>query len=141
MKKQEKNQKRMLRTVLNSKIHRATVTQADIDYVGSISIDKDLLEASGLVENEQVHVLDINNGNRVITYALEAPAGSGVICLNGAAARLVNIGDLVIICSYAQVNEIELVNHEPRVALVDEKNNLVRMLGKQQAMTKFAELN
>lgn len=131
----------MLRTVLNSKIHRATVTQADIDYVGSISVDKDLLEATGLVENEQVHVLDINNGNRLTTYVIEAPAGSGVICLNGAAARLVSVGDLLIICSYAQVNEVELENHKPKVALVDSQNKLVRMLERQEAFVKFAELN
>jgi aspartate 1-decarboxylase len=131
----------MLRTVLNSKIHRAIVTQADIDYIGSISVDKELLAAAGLVENEQVHVLDINNGNRLTTYVIEAEAGSGVICLNGAAARLVNIGDLVIICSYAQVNEIELACHEPKVVLVDDQNKIVKMLGKQKAMTKFAELN
>lgn len=129
----------MLRTVLNSKIHRATVTQADIDYVGSISIDKDLLEATGLVENEQVHVLDVSNGNRLTTYVIEAEAGSGVICLNGAAARLVNVGDLVIICAYAQVDEKELEQHKPRVALVDENNKLVRMLDKQEAMAKFSE--
>lgn len=131
----------MLRTVLNSKIHRATVTQADIDYIGSISIDKDLLDATGLVENEQVHVLDIDNGNRLTTYVIEAPSGSGEICLNGAAARLVNVGDLLIICAYAQVNEIELANHSPKVALVDTNNKLVRMIDKQEAFTKFAELN
>ena len=131
----------MLRTVLNSKIHRATVTKADLDYVGSISIDKDLLDATGLVENEQVHVLDIDNGNRLTTYVIEAPAGSGVICLNGAAARLVNVGDLLIICSYAQVNEIELQNHQPKVALVDADNKIVRMLQKQEALTRYSELN
>jgi aspartate 1-decarboxylase len=131
----------MLRTVLNSKIHRATVTKADVDYVGSISIDKDLLDAAGLVENEQVQVLDIDNGNRLTTYVIEAPSGSGEICLNGAAARLVNVGDLVIICAYAQVNEIEIKTHKPKVALVDKKNKLVKMLDKQIAMTKFAELN
>lgn len=131
----------MLRTVLNSKIHRATVTKADVDYVGSISIDKDLLEAAGLVENEQVQVLDIDNGNRLTTYVIEAPSGSGEICLNGAAARLVNVGDLVIICAYAQVNEIEIKTHKPKIVLVDKKNKLVKMLDKQVAMTKFAELN
>ena len=130
----------MLRTVLNSKIHRAKVTQANVDYIGSVSIDKDLLEATGLVENEQVHVLDVNNGNRLVTYVIEAPSGSGTICLNGAAAHLVELGDLVIICSYAQVNEKELEEHKPRVALVDENNKLVRMLEKQEAETKFAEL-
>ena len=131
----------MLRTVLNSKIHRATVTKADVDYVGSISIDKDLLEAAGLVENEQVQVLDIANGNRLTTYVIEAPGGSGEICLNGAAARLVNVGDIVIICAYAQVNEIEIKTHKPKIVLVDKKNKLVKMLDKQIAMTKFAELN
>jgi aspartate 1-decarboxylase len=131
----------MLRTVLSSKIHRATVTQADIDYVGSISVDKDLLEATGLVENEQVQVLDITNGNRLTTYVIEAPAGSGMICLNGAAARLINVGDLVIICAYAQVNSEELLTHKPKVALVDDNNKVVRMLDKQEALTTYASLN
>ncbi len=130
----------MLRTLLSSKIHRATVTQADIDYIGSISIDKDLLDATGLVENEQVHVLDISNGSRLTTYVIEAPAGSGTICLNGAAARLINVGDLLIICAYAQVDEAELKEHKPKVALVDENNKLVRMLEKQEAGMKFMEL-
>lgn len=127
----------MLRTLLNSKIHRATVTHADLDYVGSISIDRDLMDAVGLIENEQVQVLDITNGNRLTTYVIEAQRGSGVIGLNGAAARLVAVGDLVIICSYAQLNEIEIQNHKPNIALVDEDNKVSKMLTSEEALTKL----
>ena len=93
----------MLLTILKSKIHRAKVTQADLNYVGSITIDEDLLRQSGINEYEQVDVVDINNGNRLTTYAIAGKPGSGIICLNGAAARLVSEGDLVIIMSYAQM--------------------------------------
>jgi aspartate 1-decarboxylase len=88
----------MQRTLLNSKIHRATVTQADLNYVGSITVDRDLMDSVGLIENEQVHVLDITNGNRLTTYVIEGERGSGIIAINGAAAHLVKVGDLVIIC-------------------------------------------
>ena len=97
----------MLLTILKSKIHRAKVTQADLNYVGSITIDEDLLRQSGINEYEQVDVVDINNGNRLTTYAIAGKPGSGIICLNGAAARLVSEGDLVIIMSYAQMTRIE----------------------------------
>ena len=97
----------MLLTILKSKIHRAKVTQADLNYVGSITIDEELLRQSGINEYEQVDVVDINNGNRLTTYAISGKPGSGIICLNGAAARLVSEGDLVIIMSYAQMTREE----------------------------------
>ena len=98
----------MLLTILKSKIHRAKVIQADLNYVGSITIDEELLRQSGINEYEQVDVVDINNGNRLTTYAISGKPGSGIICLNGAAARLVSEGDLVIIMSYAQMTRDEL---------------------------------
>jgi aspartate 1-decarboxylase len=125
----------MLRTLLNSKIHRATVTHADLDYVGSITLDRDLMDLVGLIENEQVQVLDITNGNRLTTYVIEGPRGSGVVGINGAAAHLVKAGDLVIICSYVQVNEEELKKHSPKIALVDENNKLKKLLNAEEALT------
>jgi len=124
----------MLKTVLNSKIHRAKVTQADLDYVGSITIDEDLMRASGLVANEQVQVLDITNGARLTTYIIPGEAGSGVIGINGAAAHLINVDDLVIICAYVQVNESELAEHAPNVVLVDSQNKIKEMLSEREAM-------
>jgi aspartate 1-decarboxylase len=122
--------------MLSSKIHRATVTECDLDYVGSITIDRDLMDAVGLLENEQVQVLDITNGNRLTTYAIEGARGSGVIGINGAAAHLVNKRDLVIICSYVQVNETELADYQPRIVLVDENNKASQHLNKELAFTK-----
>jgi aspartate 1-decarboxylase len=121
----------MQRTLLNSKIHRATVTQADLNYVGSITVDRDLMDAVGLIENEQVHVLDINNGNRLTTYVIEGERGSGIIAINGAAAHLVHVGDLVIICSYAQLDESELKSHRPQIVLVDAENRVVKRLERE----------
>lgn len=114
----------MKRTLLKSKIHRATVTDASLHYEGSITIDPLLMEATDIVEWEQVDVYDINNGNRLTTYAISGKKGSGVICLNGAAARLVQVGDLVIICSYAEYSEDERKEHEPRIVLVNDKNKI-----------------
>jgi L-aspartate-alpha-decarboxylase len=114
----------MKRTLLKSKIHRATVTDASLHYEGSITIDPLLMEATDIVEWEQVDVYDINNGNRLTTYAISGKKGSGVICLNGAAARLVQVGDLVIICSYAEYSEDERKQHEPRIVLVNDKNKI-----------------
>ena len=114
----------MMLTLLKSKIHRATVTQADLNYNGSISIDTDLMKASGILPFEQVDVLDITNGARITTYAIEAPAGSGTITINGAAAHLVNVGDLVIICAYASMSPEEAKKFEPTIILVDEKNRV-----------------
>ncbi|WP_431784118.1 aspartate 1-decarboxylase [Streptomyces chumphonensis] len=114
-----------LRTMLKSKIHRATVTRADLHYVGSLTIDSDLMRAADLLPGELIHVVDIDNGARLETYVIEGPAGSGVIGVNGAAARLVQPGDLVIVIGYAQLTEDELADHEPRIVFVDDKNQMV----------------
>ena len=115
-----------MRTMLKGKIHRATVTEANVDYEGSITVDPLLLEASGIVAFEQVAVLDINNGSRLTTYAIEGEPGSGVICINGAAARLVNEGDLVIILAYDLLTEEEVRGHKPRLVYVDGQNRITR---------------
>ena len=117
----------MLRTLMTSKIHRATVTQADLHYVGSVTIDPALTEAAGLVENEQVTIVDITNGHRLVTYVIEGERGSGVIGINGAAAHLVTPGDLVIIIAYGQLDETEISRHRPRVVHVDESNRIVAL--------------
>ncbi|TDB95330.1 aspartate 1-decarboxylase [Nonomuraea longispora] len=115
----------MQRILLGGKIHRATVTQADLHYVGSITIDKDLMDAAGLIEGEQVHVVDIANGSRLVTYAIEGEAGSGVIGINGAAAHLVSPGDLVIIMSFRHVADDEAASYVPLVVHVDGRNRIV----------------
>ncbi len=115
----------MLRTLMSSKIHRATVTRADLHYVGSITIDAQLMHEAGLVEGEQVHVVDIDNGARLVTYVIPGEPGSGEIGMNGAAARLVQTGDLVIIIAYAQLSNEELASHRPRVVHVDARNRVV----------------
>ena len=115
----------MMRVMLKSKIHRATVTQADLHYVGSIAIDRTLMEAADLLENEQVVIADITNGARLETYVIPAPAGSGIIGINGAAAHLVGEGDLVIIMSYAMLEDSEARAMKPRVVHVDEANRIV----------------
>jgi aspartate 1-decarboxylase len=109
-------------TLLKGKIHRAAVTQCDLDYEGSISVDATLMERAGILPNEQVDVLNINNGQRFTTYAIPAPAGSGTIGVNGAAARLAQKGDLVIIVAYARMEEAEAKSFQPRVVLVDQAN-------------------
>ena len=113
-------------TLLKAKIHRAVVKQADLDYVGSITIDSELLEQSGILEYEKVEIADIDNGNRFETYVIAGEAGSGIICLNGAAAHLVSIGDKVIIMAYANMTPEEARGHKPVVLFVDEDNNIVR---------------
>ncbi len=112
-------------TMLKSKIHRATVVEANLDYVGSITIDPDLLEAAGILEYEKVTVVDVTNGARLETYTIEGERGSGMICLNGAAAKLINKGDIVIIMAYAQVNRLEAKTIKPKVVFVDECNKPV----------------
>jgi aspartate 1-decarboxylase len=112
----------MQRFLLKSKIHRATVTEADLNYEGSVTIDADLMRAADIVEFEQVHIYDVTNGNRIITYAMVGPAGSGMICINGAAAHKVHPGDLVILATYATVAEEERLEHRPRIVHVDQKN-------------------
>lgn len=114
-----------MRTMLKSKIHRARVTSGNIDYEGSITIDKSLMEAADIFPYERVEVLDINNGARLSTYAIEGERGSGEICLNGAAARLVDKGDIVIILTYHEVPEEEAVNATPRLVYVDSANRIV----------------
>ena len=115
----------MLRTMLKSKIHRATVTQADLHYVGSCTIDADLMEAADILEGEQIDIVDINNGARLTTYAITGERGTGVIGINGAAARMISPGDLVIIIGYAQYNEEDLKSYEPSVVFVDEDNEQI----------------
>ena len=115
----------MIIKVLKSKIHRATVTEADLDYIGSISVDKNLLNAANLQEYEKVHVLDITNGARLETYVISSPAGSGEICINGAAAHLVNPKDKVIILSYCGMNAGDAKNYTPAIVHVDENNKIV----------------
>ena len=114
-------------SILKSKIHRATVTQSELDYVGSITIDEELLEKSGIIEYEKVQVVDIDNGNRLETYTITGERGSGIICLNGAAARLVKPGDKVIIMAYADVTPEEAKENPPKVVFVDENNKIVRV--------------
>ena len=114
-----------MRTMLKSKIHRATVTEANLQYEGSITIDKDLMEAADMLPFEQVHVLDIDNGSRLETYVIEGERGSGEICINGAAARLVTAGDRVIIISYQTISEADALNLVPRLVYVNEKNEIV----------------
>ena len=113
-------------TLLKAKRHRAVVKQADLDYVGSITIDSDLLRESGILEYEKVEIADIDNGNRFETYAIAGEAGSGIICLNGAAARCVSEGDKIIIMAYAQMTPEEARDHKPTVIFVDEDNKIVR---------------
>ncbi|MBI5502940.1 MAG: aspartate 1-decarboxylase [Deltaproteobacteria bacterium] len=115
----------MVRTIFKSKIHRATVTHADVDYEGSVSIDRTLLEAADILPFEMVHVWNVTRGTRVGTYAIEGPRDSGVICINGAAAHGNSPGDLVIIATFAQLTPAELRRHVPRVVRVDRKNRIV----------------
>ncbi|GAB2692114.1 aspartate 1-decarboxylase [Paenibacillus thermoaerophilus] len=115
----------MFRTMMKSKLHRATVTEANLNYVGSITIDEDLMELVDIWPNEKVQVVDNNNGARLETYVIPGPRGSGVICLNGAAARLVQPGDTVIIISYAMMTDEEARVHKPRIAILGEGNKVV----------------
>lgn len=110
--------------MLKSKIHRATVTQAELNYVGSITIDESLMEAAGIIEYEKVQIADVDNGARFETYVIEGETGSGIICLNGAAARMVSTGDKVIIMSYAQMQPQEVKENPPKVVFVDENNQI-----------------
>jgi aspartate 1-decarboxylase len=114
----------MQRNMLKSKIHRATVTDADLHYVGSITIDKDLMEAADLIPYEKVMVVDIDNGSRLETYVIGGKPGSGTIAMNGAAARLIHKGDTIIIFSFCVVDEVEAISLRPRVVLVDEHNHI-----------------
>ncbi|AHW65163.1 aspartate 1-decarboxylase [Corynebacterium glyciniphilum] len=117
----------MIRTMMKSKIHRATVTQADLHYVGSCTIDADLMESADLLEGEQIDIVDIDNGARLTTYAITGERGSGMISINGAAAHLVHPGDLVIIIAYGQYTSEELKDYNPRVVFVDDANEQVTL--------------
>lgn len=115
-------------TMLKSKIHRATVTQSDLNYVGSITIDKALMDASGILEYEKVQIADIDNGNRFETYVIAGEENSGCICLNGAAAKCVEVDDKVIIMAYAQITPEENENHLPKVVFVNDKNEITEVV-------------
>jgi aspartate 1-decarboxylase len=117
----------MLRTMMKSKIHRATVTQADLHYVGSVTVDEDLLDAADLLPGELVHIVDVTNGARLETYVIPGERGSGVIGINGAAAHLVHPGDLVILIAYGMLDEAELLTYSPKVVFVDGDNKVVEL--------------
>jgi len=129
----------MQRHMLKSKIHRATVTACELHYAGSVTIDSELMERADLLPGEQVHVLDIDNGARFETYVIEGERGAGDMCLNGAAARLVQPGDRVIVVSYGVYSEEELLDHTPKVVHVDERNAIVRVDDDPSALP-FAEV-
>jgi aspartate 1-decarboxylase len=118
----------MQRSMLKSKIHRATVTSANLDYEGSLTIDADLLEAADMLPFEQIHVWDVTNGARLTTYAMPGERGSGIVCVNGAGAHLVKPGDLVIVATYAQLDTAEARKHRPTVVLVGEKNRIKKRI-------------
>jgi len=113
--------------MLKGKIHRATVVQAELDYVGSITVDEELLEAAGILEYEKVQIVDVNNGSRFETYTICGERGSGMICLNGAAARQVQVGDHVIIMCYCQMSPEEVKEHKPKVVFVDDENKIAKV--------------
>ena len=117
----------MILNMLKGKIHRATVVQAALDYVGSITVDEDLLDAAGILEYEKVHIVDVDNGQRFETYTIAGERGSGMICLNGAAARCVQTGDKIIIMCYAQMNSEEVKENPPKVVFVDDNNMISRV--------------
>ncbi len=125
----------MIYTMMHGKIHRATITEANLEYVGSITIDEDLLEASGILPGEKVQIVNNNNGARLETYTIPGERGSGVICLNGAAARCAMKGDIVIIIAYAQMDEKEARALKPKVVLVDEKNHIVKNFSEEANAT------
>jgi aspartate 1-decarboxylase len=118
----------MFRTMMNGKIHRATVTEANLNYVGSITIDSAILDAVGMVENEKVQIVNNHNGARFETYIISGERGSGTICLNGAAARLVQPGDTVIIISYALMSDEEIAGHQPKIAIMDNDNTIKELI-------------
>ena len=121
--------------MLKSKIHRATVTDANLDYEGSITLDPVLMKEANLIEFEKVHVLDVTNGNRLETYVIKGQENSGEVCINGAAAHLINVNDLVIIASYCSLNEEELIDFKPTIILVNEKNQVKEKSHQYQTVT------
>jgi len=122
--------------MMKAKIHRARVTEADLNYVGSITIDSDILKEVDILPHEKVQVVNNNNGARLETYVIPGEAGSGVICLNGAAARLVQKGDTVIIVTYAMIEESELATHKPKVAIMDEHNKIIELIDQEPPLTR-----
>ncbi len=129
----------MLRTVCRAKIHGATVTEANIEYTGSLTVDAQLMKAADLVPYEQIHVVDVTNGARLVTYCIEGPPGSGTICANGAAARLIAAGDKVIIIAYAQVTPQELEGMAPKVVVLDEDNRIRQITTEARHLSVDAE--
>lgn len=127
----------MFRTMMNGKIHRARVTEANLNYVGSITIDEDILDAVGMLPNEKVAIVNNNNGARLETYIIAGERGSGVVCLNGAAARLVQPDDIVIIISYVIVPEEKVHDHKPKVAIMDANNKIVELIAHEPEATIF----
>ncbi|KIL34807.1 L-aspartate 1-decarboxylase [Cohnella kolymensis] len=125
----------MFRQMMKAKIHRATVTEANLNYVGSITIDQDLMEMVDILPDEKVQIVNNNNGARFETYTIPGPRGSGVICLNGAAARLVQPGDQVIIINYGYMTDDEARGHKPRIAIMDERNRVVNLLAAEPHST------
>lgn len=122
----------MIRTMMNGKIHRARVTESNLNYVGSITIDADILDAVDILPNEKVAIVNNNNGARFETYVIVGERGSGKICLNGAASRLVEVDDVVIIMTYVQLDERELVDHAPKVVVMNEKNEIIQMIHEKE---------
>ncbi len=129
----------MLRVMMKSKIHRATITQANLDYEGSLTIDAELMRAADVLPYEMVHVYNVSNGERFETYAIEGGAASGVICLNGAAARKGAPGDLIIITTYATYNETELERHQPKLVMVDRHNRLKNTSSAEKPLAFFSK--
>lgn len=127
----------MFRTLMKAKIHRATVTESNLNYVGSITIDEDILDAVDMIANEKVQIVNNNNGARFETYIIPGKRGSGVMCLNGAAARLVQEGDTIIVISYCLYDEAEARNHQPKVAIMDKNNMIQEMLGVEPEATIY----
>ena len=131
----------MIRTICKSKLHRAVVTEANVNYTGSVTLDAHLMNAANLRPYEQVHVVDVDNGARLVTYCIEGPAGSGTVCINGAAARLISAGDHVIIISYAQLTDEEAESFRPTVVLLDARNRIRDVIKERCLFREDAELD
>ncbi|WP_017472178.1 aspartate 1-decarboxylase [Amphibacillus jilinensis] len=127
----------MYRTMMKAKLHRARVTEANLNYVGSITIDPDILEAVDILPHEKVQIVNNNNGARLETYVISGERGSKMVCLNGAAARHVQVDDIIIVVSYAAVSDDELLSFKPRVALMDDQNNIVEILEQEPPLTVY----
>ena len=131
----------MIRTLCKSKLHRALVTEANVNYAGSVTLDTHLMKAADLRPYEQVHIVDVDNGVRLVTYCIEGPAGSGTVCINGAAARLISAGDHVIIISYAQLTDQEAERFRPTVVLLDARNRVRDIVKERSQFREGAELD